>query len=105
MLRLVRDREAKTVHPGLWAICCVALICLCGCPLGTPNNHHRPHGHQDTTIAISPNEEAILFNAAGAGGRDLYLLRLADLKVLRVAEMPEHGQDARGTHKFIYLWY
>lgn len=66
------------------------LLCFCGCPLGTPRDHYRPHGHADTTIAISPSDDAILFNAAGTGGRDLYILRLANLKVLRVASTPDY---------------
>lgn len=68
----------------------LASICLCGCPLGTPRDHYRPHGHQDTTIAIPQTDDAILFNAIGTGGRDLYLLDLTDLKVTRVAQTPEY---------------
>ena len=69
---------------------CVAMVCLCGCPLGTPRDHYRPPGHGDTTIAVSPTDDAILFNAVGTGGRDLYLLNLTDLKVKRIAETPEY---------------
>lgn len=65
-------------------------LSLNGCPLGTPNDHYRPHGHQDTTIDVSTSEEALLFNAKGAGGRDLYLLRLSDLSVTRIAETPDY---------------
>jgi Tol biopolymer transport system component len=66
------------------------MVCLCGCPLGTPRDHYRPQGHQDITIAVSPKDDAILFNAAGSGGRDLYLLGLTDLKVIRIAETPDY---------------
>ncbi len=69
---------------------CVAMVCLCGCPLGTPRDHYRPPGHGDTTIAVAPTDDAILFNAVGTGGRDLYLLNLTDLKVKRIAETPEY---------------
>lgn len=69
---------------------CVAMVCLCGCPFGTPRDHYRPHGHQDTTIALSPTDDAILFNAGGSGGRDLYRLDLTDLKVTRIAETPDY---------------
>ena len=69
---------------------CVAIVCLCGCPLGTPHDHHRPHGHGDTTIAVSPTDDAILFNAVGIGGRDLFLLDLTELKVTRIAETPDY---------------
>jgi Tol biopolymer transport system component len=69
---------------------CVAALCLCGCPYGKPSDHYRPHGHQDTTIAISPKDDAILFNAAGTGGRDLYLLHLPDLTVTQVADSPDY---------------
>jgi hypothetical protein len=61
-----------------------------GWPLGSPNGHGRPQGHQDTTLDVSPTDEAIVFNATGAGGRDLYLLRLDDLSVTRIAETPEY---------------
>ncbi len=69
---------------------CLAVVCLCGCPLGTPRDHYRPHGHQDTTIAVSPSDDAILFNAIGTGGRDLYLLDLKALQVTRIVETPDY---------------
>lgn len=72
------------------SLICLLTVCLCGCPLGTPRDHYRPHGHQDTTIAVSPADDAILFNAVGAGGRDLYLLSFTDLNVTRIAETPEY---------------
>lgn len=67
----------------------VALV-LAGCPRGTPRDHLRPHGHQDTTLAVSSDDEALVFNASGMGGRDLYRLRLKDLAVTRIAETPEY---------------
>jgi TolB protein len=69
---------------------CVAMVCLCGCPLGTPRDHYRPHGHQDTTIAVSPTDDAILFNAIGAGGRDLHLLDVTNFKVTRIAQTSDY---------------
>lgn len=69
---------------------CVAMVCLCGCPLGTPRDHYRPIGHGDTTVAVSPMDDAILFNAVGTGGRDLYRLDLTNLTVTRIAETPEY---------------
>lgn len=69
---------------------CLAMVCLCGCPFGTPRDHYRPHGHGDTTIAVSPMDDAILFNATGAGERDLYRLDLTDLKVTRISETPDY---------------
>ena len=69
---------------------CVAMVCLCGCPLGTPRDHYRPIGHGDTTIAVSPMDDAILFNASGTGGRDLYRLDLTNLNVTRIAETPDY---------------
>jgi Tol biopolymer transport system component len=68
---------------------CLATVCLCGCPLGTPRDHYRPPGHGDTTIAVSPMDNAILFNAVGKGGRDLYLVELTNLKVTRIAQTSE----------------
>lgn len=69
---------------------CFVLLCLCGCPLGSPRDHYRPMGHGDTTLDVSPTDDAIVFNATGAGGRDLFLLRLDDLRVTRIAETPEY---------------
>ena len=72
----------------------IPLLCLCGCPqgipIGLPSDHYRPHGHQDTTLDVSPTDDAIVFNATGAGGRDLYLLQLESLRVTRIAETPEY---------------
>ena len=58
----------------------IATSCLVGCPMATPKDHFRPNGHQDTTIDVAPTDDAILFNASGTGGRDLYLLYLDKLK-------------------------
>jgi Tol biopolymer transport system component len=35
-------------------------------------------------------DDTILFNAAGTGGRDLYVLHLTDLKVTRIADTPDY---------------
>ena len=78
------------MHSPFHSIVGVAVLAVCGCPLGTPKDHYRPHGHQDTTIAIIPADDTILFNAAGTGGRDLYLLRLTDLTVTRIADTLEY---------------
>ena len=74
-------------------IVCGTLFCLCGCPLGTPRDHSRPIGHGDITLDVAPADDAIVFNAAGVGGRDLYLLRLDDLRVTRIADTPEYEVD------------
>jgi superfamily II DNA/RNA helicase len=39
---------------------------------------------------VSPLDDAILFNAAGTGGRDLYRLNLSDLNVTRIAETTDY---------------
>ena len=72
-----------------------SMVTLCGCPLGTPRDHYRPHGHQDTTIAISPTDDSILFNAGGTGGRDLYLLDLTNLNATRIVETPDYETAPR----------
>jgi Tol biopolymer transport system component len=93
--------RAKTMSVPFRAMIFATMICVCGCPLGTPRDHYRPPGHQDTTIAVSPKDDALLFNAAGAGGRDLYLLDLAHLTVTRIVETadyetaPEFSPDGR----------
>lgn len=58
--------------------------------MGTPRDHYRPHGHQDTTIAISPTDDAILFNATGTGGRDLFLLNLNNYSVVQITDSPNY---------------
>ena len=75
----------------------VSVVCLglCGCPLGTPRNHSRGIGHSNTSLSASPIDDALVFNAYGAGGSDLYLLRLRDLHVTRVAETPEYELSPR----------
>jgi len=82
--------RAKTMPIAFRFLTCVTMVCLCGCPLGTPRDHYRPIGHGDTTIAVSPMDDAILFNAAGTGGRDLYRLNLSDLNVTRIAETTDY---------------
>jgi Tol biopolymer transport system component len=67
-----------------------AAVGLCGCPFGTPNDHYRPHGHQNSTIDVAPTDDAIVFNAVGDGGRDLYVLDLASFNVARIAATPEY---------------
>jgi Tol biopolymer transport system component len=78
------------MHQSAYLIAAGILLTLAGCPLGTPNDHYRPHGHQDMTIRVSPTNESLVFNASGRGGRDLYLLRLSDMSVVRIAETPDY---------------
>lgn len=66
----------------------IALLGLTGCPLGTPIDHYR--SGQDTTIDIAPSDDSIVFNAKGLGGRDLYVLRLSDMSVRRIAETEDY---------------
>lgn len=72
----------------------VGLACCCGCPLGTPYDHSRPVGHGDMRIAVSPEGDAVLFNAVGKGKRDLYLLDLATKKVTRLTDSPAYETAA-----------
>jgi len=69
-------------------ILCIVTLCFVGCPMGTPRDHYRPHGHQDTTFDIGPTDDAIVFNASGNGGRDLYLLNHEKLNVVRITNSP-----------------
>ena len=59
------------------------------------NEHYRPHGHTDITFGISPGGDTLVFNAVGEGGRDLYLLDLANLRVSRIARTPDYEVDPR----------
>lgn len=76
----------------LGALC--GLACSCGCPFGTPRDHSRPVGHGDMRIALSPQKDVVLFNAAGEGGRDLYLLDLNSKKVTRITDTPAYETAA-----------
>lgn len=78
--------------PGSFAriTCIICASVAVGCPLGSPTDHSRPIGHGDMTLDASPTEDLLVFNATGAGGRDLYLLRLEDSRVTRIAETPEY---------------
>ena len=76
------------------AITVLTSLLLSGCPLGTPNDHYRPDGHSDITIDVSADADEVLFNATGSGGRDLYLLSLADKTIRRIAETPEYETAA-----------
>jgi TolB protein len=68
------------------AIVAVVAITIRSCS----NQHYRPHGHQDISVDISPDGRTLLFNAIGKGGRDLYLLDLENLGVVRVAATFEY---------------
>src|SRR5262245_45564715 len=57
---------------------------------GCVSGHDRPHGHGDVTFGITPRGDALVFNAAGMGGHDLYLLDLETLRVKRVAATPDY---------------
>lgn len=60
---------------------------------GCPNGHDRPDGHTDVTFDVSPGGGEVVFNADGAGGRDLYRLDLASLRVTRIAATPDYEVD------------
>lgn len=54
------------------------------------SSHYRAIGQQDTTVAVAPMDDTIVFNAVGAGGRDLYLLDVRSRIVSRIAETPDY---------------
>ena len=60
---------------------------------GCMNGLDRPGGHGDVTLAISAHGDAIVFNAVGKGGRDLYLLDMATRQVTRIAARPDYEVD------------
>jgi Tol biopolymer transport system component len=77
----------------LLAILIVVLLplSLCGIFLrGCGSEHYRPPGHGDITFDVSSAGDAIVFNGAGTGGRDLYVFRLAASTVTRVADTAEY---------------
>ena len=57
---------------------------------GCMNAHSRPIGHGDIAFDISPSGKQIVFNAAGDGGRDLYLLDLKIRRVVRLLKSPDY---------------
>ncbi len=56
---------------------------------GCMNEHNRPNLEGDT-FAISPGGDTLVFNGAGEGGRDLYLLELTSRRVTRIAATPDY---------------
>lgn len=69
--------------------CLVALLFVGGLR-GCMTAHSRPRGHQDVTFNVAPDGKVIVFNAAGQGGMDLYLLDLHRRRVRRIAATPEY---------------
>lgn len=63
----------------------VAAACVLT-PRSCMTQHSRPIGHNDISIEISPSDDLLVFNASGSGTRDLYLFRLTDQHVTRVAD-------------------
>ena len=68
---------------------CGAVSALRGCM----NQHDRPGGHGDISFSIAPGGGEVVFNAVGAGGRDLYRLNLKTHQVTRIAATPEYEVD------------
>ena len=60
---------------------------------GCTDGHSRPAGHGDITVGISPSGETVVFNAVGAGRRDLFLLDLKTRQVTQVAATPDYEVD------------
>jgi TolB protein len=88
------ERRPFTI-PIAKSLCFFLLILVpfafCGLVLRScANAHSRPIGHGDITFDVSSSGDAIVFNGAGTGGRDLYLLQLSDLGVTRLADTPEY---------------
>jgi WD40-like Beta Propeller Repeat len=62
---------------------------------GCMNQHtrEREHAHGDIGFGISPRGDALVFNAVGVGGRDLYLLDLKTRRVTQIASTPDYEVD------------
>lgn len=78
------------VLAGMPCLLLVPLALCTGLLRGCTNGHSRAHGHGDISFDISQAGDMIVFNAAGQGQLDLYVLRLGDLSVARVAATPEY---------------
>lgn len=86
-----RNRFALWMLAGVPILLLVFLAAICaGWLYRSMNAHSRPHGHDDITFDIAPGGDMMVFNAIGEGGFDLYILRLDDLSVLRIAATPEY---------------
>lgn len=84
-----RTSSRASVSIAWFLVACLALsavLVLRGCM----NAHDRPGGHTDITFAISPQGDAIVFDAVGQGGRDLYRMDMATLRVARIAATPDY---------------
>jgi Tol biopolymer transport system component len=84
-----RDASRSSFSIGSFAVACLVggiLMLLRGCM----NEHSRPGGHGDISFAVSPGGDAIVFNAVGDGGRDLYRLDLATRRVTPIAATPDY---------------
>ena len=86
-------RRQASVRPSV-SIASFAMTCLVVSILlvlwGCTNAHDRPGGHADITFAVAPQGDAIVFNAVGDGGRDLYRLDIATRRVTRIATTPDY---------------
>lgn len=60
---------------------------------GSPHEHTR-QGTHDITFCVSPDGNLMLFNGAGKGGMDLYVLNLRSQSVRCVAATPEYEMAA-----------
>jgi Tol biopolymer transport system component len=84
----IRPWAVSTLISFAFLLLSVALM-LSGCM----NEHSRSLGHGDITFVISPRGDAIVFNAVGVGGLDLYLLDMKTSRVTRIAATPDYEVD------------
>jgi Tol biopolymer transport system component len=86
-----RPFSVRLAKPLCFFLLILLPFSLCGLVLrGCANAHSRPIGQGDMTFDVSSSGDAVVFNGAGTGERDLYLLRLSDLYVTRVADTSEY---------------
>ncbi len=81
-----------SIAVGAVLVVCV-LIAFTRMIWNSRNAHDRPGGHGDVSFAVSPGGDAVVFNAVGDGGRDLYLLDLKTLRTRRIAATPDYEVD------------
>jgi len=75
----------KSVIP-LGIVALFAAVGLRGCM----SEHTRPFGNQDLTFDLSPRGDKLIFNGAGNGARDLFLLDLNSMRLTRITDTPDY---------------
>src|SRR5437899_1627767 len=94
----MRRRQVTLIDLGRWLLALAGIAAMLAAVawlvrsgyVDATTGHDRPHGHQDVSFDVSPDGTTLVFNGAGQGGWDLYLLHLKSGRVRRLAETPDY---------------